>query len=220
MNTEELNDLFTWDSREGDGARDAETDAAIADMDTPDEESEGESDETAQDGENPPQESEEPPAPTEDTPEPPKSPKPSKKPSAPTAEERMLEMLLKEQHPDLLKTALANGKTIRGAWKYVVSMMRNAYIKSYGRVNGGMCRSPDVVCEMAAAYLKSLPEGYTEPEVAPTPKKTAKPAPSKPAPSPAKTVEKVAKKAAEDAKKAATAKAKSVADDMQMLFDL
>lgn len=211
MNTDELNDLFAWESREGDGARDAETDAEIADADIP----KGESADTAQDGENPPQESEEAPAPTEDTPEPPKPQKPSKAASAPTAEERMLEVLLKEQHPDLLASALTNGKTIRGAWKYVVSMMRNAYIKSYGRVNGGMCGSPDVVCEMAAAYLKSLPEGYTEPEVAPEAKKVAKPAPS-----PAKTVEKVAKKAAADAKKNADVKAKKVADEMQMLFDL
>lgn len=220
MNTDELNDLFAWDAREGDGARDAETDAIIADVDIPDEESEEESADTAQDGENPPQENEEAPAPTEDTPEPPKPQKPSKKPSAPTAEERMLEMLLKEQHPNTLATALANGKTIRGAWNYVVSVMKNAYIAKNGRVNGGMCGDPDVVVGIAERYLREFEEGALEPEVSHTPKKPEpKPAP-KPAPSPAKKVEKVAKKAAEDAKKAASAKAKAVADDMQMLFDL
>ena len=216
MNTDELNDLFAWNAREGDGARDAETDAIIADMDIPEEESEGESADTAQDGENPPQESEEAPAPTEDTPEPPKPQKPSKAASAPTAEERMLEMLLKEQYPDTLKAALAKGKTVRGAWNYVVSVMKNAYIAKNGRVNGGMCGDPDVVVGIAERYLREFEEGALEPEVSHTPKK---PAP-KPAPSPAKKVEAVAKKAAEDAKKAADAKAKSVADDMQMLFDL
>ena len=220
MNTDELNDLFGWESREGDGARDAETDAAIADVDIAEEESNEESADTAQGGAETPQESEETPTPAEDTPEPPKPQKPSKKPSAPTAEEWMLEMLLKEQYPDTLKAALAKGKTIRGAWNYVVSVMKNAYIAKNGRVNGGMCGDPDVVVGIAERYLREFEEGALEPEVSHTPKKPEpKPAP-RPAPTPAKKVEKVAKKAAEDAKKAADAKAKKVADDMQMLFNL
>lgn len=86
-------------------------------------------------------------------------------------EERMLEMLLRESHPDTLKTALENGKTIQGAWKYVVSVMKNAYIAQNGRVSGGMCGNPEVVVGIAERYLREFPEGYTEPEVKVEPKK-------------------------------------------------
>lgn len=113
-------------------------------------------------------------------------------------EERMLEMLLRESHPDTLKTALENGKTIQGAWKYVVSVMKNAYITQNGRVNGGMCGSPEVVVEIAERYLREFPEGYTEPEAKhePKPKTNAK-----------AEVVKTVKKAANDAKKEAIKKA-------------
>ena len=91
--------------------------------------------------------------------------------ASPSMEERMLEMLLRESHPDTLKTALENGKTIQGAWKYVVSVMKNAYIAQNGRVNGGMCGNPEVVVGIAERYLREFPEGYTEPEVKVEPKK-------------------------------------------------
>ena len=103
------------------------------------------------------------------------TPQKPKKAAPPSMEERMLEMLLREKHPDTLATALANGKTIRGAWNYVVSVMKNAYITAHGRVNGGMCGTPDVVVGIAERYLREFPEGYTEPEASHTPKKTAKP---------------------------------------------
>lgn len=86
----------------------------------------------------------------------------------------MLEMLLRERHPDTLATALANGKTIRGAWNYVVSVMKNAYITAHGRTSGGMCGTPDVVVGIAERYLREFPEGYTEPEAAHTTKKPSK----------------------------------------------
>lgn len=122
------------------------------------------------------------------------------KPESETMEETMLRLLLTEQNPELLEDALAKGKTIRGAWNYVVSVMRNAYIAKNGRTNGGMVGSPAVVLGIAEKYLREYEEGTVEPEVMHTPKK---PAPvSKPAPSPAKVVEKVAKKAAKKAKKA------------------
>lgn len=122
------------------------------------------------------------------------------KPESETMEETMLRLLLTEQNPELLEDALAKGKTIRGAWNYVVSVMRNAYIAKNGRTNGGMVGSPAVVLGIAEKYLREYEEGTVEPEVTHTPKK---PAPvSKSAPSPAKVVEKVAKKAAKKAKKA------------------
>jgi hypothetical protein len=110
----------------------------------------------------------------EDTPEAETPQKPTATPSAPSMEERMLEMLLHEKHPDTLATALANGKTIRGAWNYVVSVMKNAYITAHGRINGGMCGTPDVVVGIAERYLREFSEGYTEPEAAHTPKKPSK----------------------------------------------
>lgn len=110
----------------------------------------------------------------EDTPEAETPQKPTATPSAPSMEERMLEMLLREKHPDTLATALAKGKTIRGAWNYVVSVMKNAYITAHGKVSGGMCGTPDVVVGIAERYLREFPEGYTEPEAAHTPKKPSK----------------------------------------------
>lgn len=110
----------------------------------------------------------------EDAPEAKTPQKPTATPSAPSMEERMLEMLLRERHPDTLATALANGKTIRGAWNYVVSVMKNAYITAHGKVNGGMCGTPDVVVGIAERYLREFPEGYTEPEAAHTTKKPSK----------------------------------------------
>jgi hypothetical protein len=108
----------------------------------------------------------------EDAPKP-ETPQKPKKAAPPSMEERMLEMLLREQHPDTLKTALAKGKTIRGAWNYVVSVMKNAYITAHGKVSGGMCGTPEVVVGIAERYLREFPEGYTEPEAAHTPKKPA-----------------------------------------------
>lgn len=110
----------------------------------------------------------------EDIPEAETPQKPTVTPSAPSMEERMLEMLLREKHPDTLATALAKGKTIRGAWNYVVSVMKNAYITAHGKVSGGMCGTPDVVVGIAERYLREFPEGYTEPEAAHTPKKPSK----------------------------------------------
>lgn len=110
----------------------------------------------------------------EDTPEAETPQKPTATPSAPSMEERMLEMLLREQHPDTLATTLAKGKTVRGAWNYVVSVMKNAYITAHGKVSGGMCGTPDVVVGIAERYLREFPEGYTEPEAAYTPKKQTK----------------------------------------------
>lgn len=141
----------------------------------------------------------------EDTPEAETPQKPTAKPSAPSMEERMLEMLLRETHPDTLATALANGKTIRGAWQYVVSVMKNAYITAHGRVNGGMCGTPEVVVEIAERYLREFPEGYTEPEAAHTPKKPTAPKTDGKA-NAAKTAIATVKAAAKDAKKEAVRK--------------
>ena len=116
-------------------------------------------------------------------------------------EETMLRLLLTEQNPELLESALASGKTIHGAWNYVVSVMKNAYIAKHGRVNGGMCGSPAVVLGIAEKYLRENEEGTLEPEVSHTPKKPVKT-------DPAKTVESVAKKAASDAKKSSPVKKK------------
>ncbi len=124
----------------------------------------------------------------------------------PSMEERMLEMLLRESHPDTLKTALENGKTIRGAWKYVVSVMKNAYIAQNGRVSGGMCGNPEVVVGIAERYLREFPEGYTEPEAKVEPKKKAEPKPKTTTNAKADVV-KTVKKAAKDAKKEAIKKA-------------
>lgn len=143
-----------------------------------------------------------------DTPEAETPQKPTPTPSAPSMEERMLEMLLREKNPDTLATALATGKTIRGAWNYVVSVMKNAYITANGRVSGGMCGTPDVVVGIAERYLREFPEGYTEPEAAHTPKKKAEPKPAK-ANAAAKVV-KTVKKAAASAKE----KAKRKHDEM------
>jgi hypothetical protein len=130
----------------------------------------------------------------DNTPEEETQQKPEKRASL-SMEERMLEMLLRESHPDTLKTALENGKTIRGAWKYVVSVMKNAYITQNGRVNGGMCGTPELVVEIAERYLREFPEGYTEPEAKhePKPKTNAK-----------AEVIKTVKKAAKDAKESTT----------------
>lgn len=145
----------------------------------------------------------------EDTPEAETPQKPTATPSAPSMEERMLEMLLREQHPDTLKTALANGKTIRGAWNYVVSVMKNAYITAHGKVSGGMCGTPDVVVEIAERYLREFPEGYTEPEAAHTPKK-----PTKTKANAAKTAVATVKAAATAAKKEAKKEAKKKDSDI------
>ena len=97
---------------------------------------------------------------------------PRKKQAKPaTMEERMLEMLLREKHGELLDKALAEGKTIRGAWNYVVSVMKNAYIAEHGRVNGGCCGNADVVVAIAERYLREFKEGTIEPETKHTPAK-------------------------------------------------
>lgn len=131
-----------------------------------------------------------------------------------SCEEMMLRFLMTERNPELLEASLSDGKTIRGAWRYVVSVMKNAYIARNGRVNGGMCASPDVVYGIAERYFREFPEGSVEPDVphvASVPKKPSVPA--KPADTAAaaptqnakkrsrkgKIVE-VAKKAAVDAK--------------------
>lgn len=139
----------------------------------------------------------------EDTPEAETPQKPTATPSAPSMEERMLEMLLREKHPDTLATALAKGKTIRGAWNYVVSVMKNAYITAHGKVSGGMCGTPDVVVGIAERYLREFPEGYTEPEAAHTPKKQTK---TDGKPNAAKTAVATVKAAATAAKKEAKKK--------------
>lgn len=138
----------------------------------------------------------------EDTPEA-ETPQKPKKAAPPSMEERMLEMLLREQHPDTLATALAKGKTIRGAWNYVVSVMKNAYITAHGRTSGGMCGTPDVVVGIAERYLREFPEGYTEPEAAHTPKK---PTATKTKTDAAKTAVATVKAAATAAKKEAKKK--------------
>ena len=121
-------------------------------------------------------------------------------------EETMLRLLLTEQNPELLESALARGKTIHGAWNYVVSVMKNAYIAKHGRVNGGMCGSPAVVLGIAEKYLREYDEGTLEPEVSHTPKKSEKPAPktssakSEKKEDAKKIVEKTVKKAARDSK--------------------
>ena len=158
----------------------------------------------------------------EDTPEAEDEPKPQKpsKDAPPTMEERMFEMLLREKHPDTLASALDNGKTIRGAWNYVVSVMKNAYIAEHGRKNGGCCGSPDVVVAIAERYLREFPEGYTEPEAAHTPKKTE----AKSATNKAKAAEKVVKtakaaaKSAKDEAKAKAEKVKSLFGNTQLSF--
>lgn len=126
----------------------------------------------------------------------------------PSMEERMLEMLLRESHPDTLKTALENGKTIRGAWKYVVSVMKNAYIAQNGRVSGGMCGNPEVVVGIAERYLREFPEGYTEPEAKfePKPKTTNAKA----------EVIKTVKKSAKDAKKSKAEQVKALFSTTQL----
>lgn len=110
----------------------------------------------------------------EDAATPEETPQKPAKTAPPTMEERMLEMLLRERHPDTLATALASGKTIRGAWNYVVSVMKNAYIARHGRVNGGMCGDPDVVVGIAERYLREFDEGTLEPEAAHKPTKPTK----------------------------------------------
>ena len=127
------------------------------------------------------------------------TPQKPKKAAPPSMEERMLEMLLREKHPDTLATALAKGKTIRGAWNYVVSVMKNAYITAHGKVSGGMCGTPDVVVGIAERYLREFSEGYTEPEAAYTPKK--KPAKSDAAKTAVSTVKAAATAAKKEAKK-------------------
>ena len=137
----------------------------------------------------------------ESTPEEETQQKPNKC-APPSMEERLLEMLLRESHPDTLKTALENGKTIRGAWKYVVSVMKNAYITAHGKVSGGMCGNPEVVVGIAERYLREFHEGYTAKV---EPKKKAEP---KPKTTNAKAeVIKTVKKSAKDAKKEAIRKA-------------
>lgn len=126
----------------------------------------------------------------------------------PTMEERMLEMLLRESHPDTLKTALENGKTIRGAWKYVVSVMKNAYITAHGKVSGGMCGTPEVVVEIAERYLREFPEGYTEPEAKFEPKSKTTNAKAE--------VIKTVKKAAKDAKKSKAEQVKALFGTTQL----
>ena len=138
-------------------------------------------------------------APEAETPQKPATPAP------PSTEERMLEMLLREQYPDTLKTALAKGKTIRGAWNYVVSVMKNAYITAHGRTSGGMCGTPDVVVGIAERYLREFPEGTTEPEAAHTPKK-----PTKTKADAAKTAVATVKAAATAAKKEAKKKDRDI----------
>lgn len=151
-----------------------------------------------------------------DTPEAEGAPqKPSTPPSPPSMEERMLEMLLREKHPDTLATALANGKTIRGAWNYVVSVMNNAYITAHGKVSGGMCGSPEVVEGIAERYLREFPEGYTEPEASHTPKKKTEVDAAKDRAKAAAEVANTAKAAAKAAK--AEAK-KSKAEQVKALF--
>lgn len=145
-----------------------------------------------------------------DTPEAEKTPQKPSKPAPPSMEERMLEMLLREKHPDTLAKALAEGKTIRGAWNYVVSVMKNAYITAHGRTSGGMCGTPDVVVGIAERYLREFPEGYTEPEAAHTPKKTELQT-AKDKAKAASEIAKTAKAAAKDAKKEA-AKKKAMSD--------
>ena len=141
----------------------------------------------------------------EDAPEA-ETPQKPKKAAPPSMEERMLEMLLREQYPDTLKTALAKGKTIRGAWNYVVSVMKNAYITAHGKVSGGMCGTPDVVVGIAERYLREFSEGYTEPEAAHTPKKKTEAKPSANAKTAAQTAVATVKAAAKDAKSEAKAK--------------
>ena len=82
--------------------------------------------------------------------------------------ERMLEMLLREKSPRLLEEALAAGKTIKGAWNYIVSVMKQDYIKKHGNKTGGMYADDDVVASIAEEYMKNLPEGATLKEAAPT----------------------------------------------------
>ena len=161
-----------------------ELDAATETADTAADEQEATATPPEQDGED------------KDTPEAETPQKPTATPSAPSMEERMLEMLLRERHPGTLATALANGKTIRGAWNYVVSVMKNAYITAHGRVSGGMCGTPDVVVGIAERYLREFPEGYTEPEPAYTPKKKTKPDAAKTAVATVKAAATAAKKEA------------------------
>lgn len=95
--------------------------------------------------------------------------------SNPSVQTRMLEMLLREKCPAVVESALAEGKTIEGAWNYVVSVMKNAYIKEYGRVNGGMCTDPNVVVGIAERYLREFAEGSLEEEVKHEPKPMSTP---------------------------------------------
>lgn len=129
-------------------------------------------------------------------------------------EERMLEMLLREKHGETLEKALAEGKTIHGAWNYVVSVMKNAYIAQNGKVNGGCCGNADVVVAIAERYLREFPEGTVEPETAHTPKKPTKKPDAKAV---AEKVVDTAKAAAKAAKEEAKRKAKAVADAAQQL---
>lgn len=142
--------------------------------------------------------------------------KTEKTPKQPTMEVRMLEMLLKEKHPDTLDKALANGKTVAGAWNYVVSVMKNAYISEHGRVSGGMCGNPDVVVSIAERYLREFDEGYVEPEIGHSGKKSNPKAEAK------KAVVDTAKAAAKAAKAEAKRKTeelrKAWADRQMTLF--
>lgn len=141
------------------------------------------------------------------------------KPKPPTMEEKMLEMLLREKRPDTLNAALANGKTIRGAWNYVVSVMKNAYIAQYGRHNGGMCGNADVVCEIAERYMREFDEGYLEPEAAHTPKRKSEAKPKDAKAEAVKTVKAAAKAAKKEAKQTKAEKVKALFGDTQLSFN-
>jgi len=146
------------------------------------------------------------------------------KPVSPSMEERMLEMLLREKHSETLEKALAEGKTIHGAWNYVVSVMKNAYIAEHGKVNGGCCGNADVVVAIAERYLREFPEGTVEPETSHTPKKPTQKTDTKAeTKSVAKKVVATAKAAAKAAKAEAKRKAKKIADAVgtqQLFFNL
>ena len=146
------------------------------------------------------------------------------KPVSPSMEERMLEMLLREKHSETLEKALAEGKTIHGAWNYVVSVMKNAYIAEHGKVNGGCCGNADVVVAIAERYLREFPEGTVEPETSHIPKKpTQKTETKAETKSVAKKVVATAKAAAKAAKAEAKRKAKKIADAVgtqQLFFNL
>lgn len=132
-------------------------------------------------------------------------------------EEIVLEMILRERHPETLEKALAEGKTIKGAWNYVVSVMKNAYIAANGRVNGGCCGNPDVVVGIAERYLREFPEGTVEPETPHTPKK--KPDEKSAHEKIVDTAKAAAKAASDEAKKRNAAKVKAAMDYKQMCFN-